>query len=108
MFQSSAVLSSHPSNLTRHRCMLLSLNSQLLLDAISVHLKFSSQALPFPSAHTAVSLWDGSQRTYPIIQNQAWVKVLGCKMNGSNPKQGDNTRVVTYVNFPLRSTLGTS
>lgn len=33
-FQSSAVLSSHPSTLTRHGCMLLSLNSQLLLDAI--------------------------------------------------------------------------
>lgn len=51
---SCAVLS--PPTLTRHRCMLLSLNSQLLLDAISVHLKFSSQPFLFPSAHTAVSL----------------------------------------------------
>lgn len=56
VFQSSAVLSSHPSALTCHRCMLLSLNSQLLLDAISVHLKFSSRPLSFPPAHTAVSL----------------------------------------------------
>lgn len=62
-FHSSAVLSSHVSTLTRHGCMLLSLNSRLLLDAISVHLKFSSQALLFPPAHTAVSLGDGSQGT---------------------------------------------
>lgn len=40
MFQSSAVRSSHPATLTRHRRKLLSLNSWLLLDAISAHLKF--------------------------------------------------------------------
>lgn len=78
VFQSSAVLASHPSALTRHGCMLLSLNSQLLLGAISVHLKFSSQALLFPFA--AVSL------QHPITQNQAWLTVLGCRNEWLPPK----------------------
>lgn len=55
MFQSSAVLSSHPTTLTRHRRKLLSLKSWLLLDAISAHLKFFSEPLLFPLAHAAVS-----------------------------------------------------